>query len=678
MGCVDAAANATEIDKPSEAKYARLIEKKRCSKDNLFREKIMHTSNGRFGIIPVFMFIFLFCASAWAAQWTEVQPGSSELIGDGYVLMGVAVGGESIYIWGPGKDSQGQDTLDIRKSINGGKTFGTLNAAQLVPEAQIFMLTDMSFASEDFGLAAAFALGAASIYKITNGGNTWTPILLQSNPLCSLAYCLDTTHCWFACNDAEILSSHDGAAQWESASLGNEELTVNDLFFLDGSTGWAVGGKETTDDNTGETTIHSEGGVYKTTDGGKTWSALSSKEKRNYHDIQMISTTFGYAIVEEPTSSGSIYQLAKTTDGGRTWTPTPVISSHPQSGQALFVLSALHFFDDQHGWLFGGFGAWDGSAGNEAALLETTDGGQTWSVHAASREDGNAPRGTYISGAEIVSEEWGIAVGDFKVVLRLGEGTPPADGDVDGEGEEEYVPTGTFGDPCPIPPDFLGVYCQEGLQCIWNDDMSHCTKTCTSHGDCGDGVTGCCINLDVNGETDRYCIYDALYEECSSLQESIQPFKSYTKALPGDSCTSQEDCELIEGLSEFCLGVQSTEEPGTIAEQYCSMTCESDDDCYGRRTGCCIGEATDGQGNKVKVCQFGTVCEPEADGDDDTGGDGTIADYPGDGSSDPSGGSGQTDDGGGGSSCRSFPAVAVFSPLLLAVVALLLVRRRRV
>ena len=634
----------------------------------------MPSTNGRWGFWLIFALVSFIVLPAHAAQWTEIQPSAGASVGDGNTMIGVDVAGGDIYVLLPGKDSSGNDSLLLMKSINDGKTFGNIDLAQKVPEAQIFILSGIEFVNEDFGLAAGFALGAASIYKVTAGGNTWTPILLQSNPMCFIPYCLDATHCWFACDDAEIISSHDGATQWESASLGNDEFLIEDIFFLDANTGWAVGGKTTTDDNTGETTIHSEGGVYATTNGGTSWSALASGETRVYRDIQMLTTSFGYAIVEEPTSSGSMYQLAKSTDGGRTWTPTPLPASHPQSGQALFYLSGVHFFDEQHGWVLGGFGSFDNGALNEAALLETTDGGQTWTVHTATREDGSAARGTYITDFEIVSEDWGVAVGDYQVVMKLGEGAPDPDGDSDGE-EEVYVPTGTFGDPCPVPPDFLGVYCKEGLQCIWNDDMSHCTKTCTSHGDCGDGVTGCCLSLEVNGETDRYCIYDAPYDECSDLQDTIDPFKSYTKALPGDACATQDDCELIEGLSEFCLGVEDANNPGTIAEQYCSMTCETDADCYGRRTGCCIGEATDGQGNQVHVCQFGSICEPEVDGDDDgTGSDIPGADDDGSGSNQP-GGSSQTG-GGGGSSCRTLPFAAGF-PLLLASLLLVISRKRR-
>jgi len=121
-------------------------------------------------------------------------------------------------------------------------------------------------------------------------------------------------------------------------------------------------------------------GVYKSTDGGQTWKNMGLNDT---HHIGRI--------VVHPTDPNVVYVAAlghlwgpnrerglfKTTDGGKTWTNTQFIDENtgfvdvamdPESPDTLY---AAAYQRRRRGWGFNGGGPGSG-------LLKTTDGGETW------------------------------------------------------------------------------------------------------------------------------------------------------------------------------------------------------------------------------------------------------------------------------------------------------------
>jgi photosystem II stability/assembly factor-like uncharacterized protein len=219
--------------------------------------------------------------------------------------------------------------------------------------------------------------------------------------------------------------------------IGN---TINDLSFVDASTGWAVG---------------EYGEILKTTDGGVTWLAEASGTHQSLQQARMLDANHGWATgmngtVLRTNDGGATWALQApgfsmpsnvtvnatntlfqgtdralilggywsnderiTTDGGTTWsavtssgfTPlamTPngtlwalqyvwtangnvytVQSSSdggntytPRQQWSTFAPAQLSFGDDQHGWVAG----YDQSSPGTIQLWQTTDGGNTWQV----------------------------------------------------------------------------------------------------------------------------------------------------------------------------------------------------------------------------------------------------------------------------------------------------------
>jgi photosystem II stability/assembly factor-like uncharacterized protein len=244
------------------------------------------------------------------------------------------------------------------------------------------------------------------ILHTTDGGETWqkqeSGIKLS---IFAMAF-IDQNRGWAVAQQATYLHTTNGGASWEQSrieasvegvseesTLALVDPTLYDIYFLDEKTGWMVG---------------EFGKIYHSTDGGTTW-----KEQQNallgqagIDDALNLPTWFGvrFANALEGTVVGLEGKIAKTTDGGQTWTYTAeelaVTSTEPfyalrltgsggwivgasarvlqlQEGgwkpmplgiPAIAWLRAIHFFDDNNGWIVGGYGT----------IVRTTDGGKSW------------------------------------------------------------------------------------------------------------------------------------------------------------------------------------------------------------------------------------------------------------------------------------------------------------
>jgi photosystem II stability/assembly factor-like uncharacterized protein len=115
-----------------------------------------------------------------------------------------------------------------------------------------------------------------------------------------------------------------------------------DLDFVDENYGWVVGYAQR---------------IYKTTDGGASWSRQKTGAFNEvYLDVCFLDTLEGW-VAGMP---GAVYH---TTDGGASWT------GQPTSGSIGWIYDVF-FVDSLNGWI----------AGQNGGMEYTGDGGQTWSV----------------------------------------------------------------------------------------------------------------------------------------------------------------------------------------------------------------------------------------------------------------------------------------------------------
>jgi photosystem II stability/assembly factor-like uncharacterized protein/tetratricopeptide (TPR) repeat protein len=131
-----------------------------------------------------------------------------------------------------------------------------------------------------------------------------------------------------------------------------EDATLNDVCFVDGANGWAVG---------------DHGAIWHTTDGGQRWLPRQSGTNAPLYSIDMIDGERGWAVggIVHPYLRHTTAVMLSTGDGGQTWTPF-------RHGQ-LPALKRVRLFDERRGWAFG-----DSSPLYPSGVFTTTDGGRHW------------------------------------------------------------------------------------------------------------------------------------------------------------------------------------------------------------------------------------------------------------------------------------------------------------
>lgn len=135
---------------------------------------------------------------------------------------------------------------------------------------------------------------------------------------------------------------------------------LNVIYFQNTTTGWLVGH----DQNVGNF-------IAKTTDGGNTWLKKKTAINATLRKVFFLSNLKGWAVgykcyqgCGSPGQSNEAYIL-RTTDGGETWTEQS--SQHP-----YIELSEVRFVSETTGWVAGVYN------NTQSSLLKTIDGGITW------------------------------------------------------------------------------------------------------------------------------------------------------------------------------------------------------------------------------------------------------------------------------------------------------------
>lgn len=122
-------------------------------------------------------------------------------------------------------------------------------------------------------------------------------------------------------------------------------------------------------------------GVWASTDGGTTWQRVSTTRVMS---LTFADPTHGWAALPGgPAVGDPAGGLLSTFDGGRTWTehPNPCASG-------IGWPAAVTFPDALHGWV--GCTS-SGASTNAKGVMATVDGGRTWTVRSAARIPGEGP-----------------------------------------------------------------------------------------------------------------------------------------------------------------------------------------------------------------------------------------------------------------------------------------------
>jgi photosystem II stability/assembly factor-like uncharacterized protein len=154
---------------------------------------------------------------------------------------------------------------------------------------------------------------------------------------------------------SNLWNTEDGGKTWKNISLP-EGLDLYNIKFTSAAVGWVVG-------SSGENPNRN---IYKTLDGGLTWSLLSDLPDL-YFNIDAVNDSVVFVVGYS--TSHCAGRIFKTTNGGKSWidiTPLNIVND--------IDLIPIYFFDQYKGLVQGG------CYNNNRKILKTFDGGLNWEI----------------------------------------------------------------------------------------------------------------------------------------------------------------------------------------------------------------------------------------------------------------------------------------------------------
>jgi photosystem II stability/assembly factor-like uncharacterized protein len=237
----------------------------------------------------------------------------------------------------------------------------------------------LAFATPTHGWAGT--LTASKTLFETQDGHTWTQVAnlpaLAPSAICGMHAVNDQVVYASGTNypnrPPRMMKTMDGGQTWTAWSMKTWADLLIDCYFTSPSRGWVVGGKT---DLPNPTRLNVKPVVLLTEDGGQTWVNRVANMQDQFPPgewgwkIQFLNDQIGFVSLENFSDAA----ILKTTDGGQTWKRLKV--NDPQGNVNL---EGIGFIDEQRGWVGGwgpgGFGAESPPLGFSSA---TSDGGEHW------------------------------------------------------------------------------------------------------------------------------------------------------------------------------------------------------------------------------------------------------------------------------------------------------------
>ena len=170
--------------------------------------------------------------------------------------------------------------------------------------------------------------------------------------------------CWASGADSTVLRTIDGGSSWRKLNVTTDALDFRDIDAIDTQTAFAL--------SIGNGPASR---IYKTTDGGATWSLQFKNENPKAFFDAMSFWDAQHGIVFGDSFDGH-FDVLITENGGESWTrvdPHKLPPALPNEGAFAASGTNIAVFGKDHAWIGTG-------AGERARVLRTSDRGRTWQV----------------------------------------------------------------------------------------------------------------------------------------------------------------------------------------------------------------------------------------------------------------------------------------------------------
>jgi len=282
--------------------------------------------------------------------------------------------------------------------------------------AQLTGTTQVRTYDRSYALAAG---DSGKIFRTLDGGTSWerceSPVFVNE-----ISYVtIPTFDRAFALCDKYILRSLDTGKTW-TVSFTNTFYHFNDIHFLDERTGWAVSSQSEfyTTTNGGDSWTKNpyylsyatklwmldeltlvmmsfDGSVRRTTDGGHTWSAMTTPGSAYLYSMAFADQNRGWI-------AGNYERIWATTDGGMNWTVRQYLPSSQVDNQDICVLDSVNLVV---------VGSESGSMYTPVWIQVTNDGGTSW-------DSLGHPSGMPLVSVSFADRDHGFVAGEDGQLLR--------------------------------------------------------------------------------------------------------------------------------------------------------------------------------------------------------------------------------------------------------------------
>lgn len=227
-------------------------------------------------------------------------------------------------------------------------------------------LQDVFFVNSNHGWLAAHNY----LFKTANGGLDWQQIHNSTNTIFNTVFFTSESIGYALCDNytggytnKQILKTLDGGITWQvlfdtaSTASGGNQFNLGDVFFVNDSVGWVSGIKNG----------WLNGWLRKTTDGGITWVEQTTTSNYGVYRLDFVSPLEGWFFDSDD-------EIFKTSNGGTTWTKVSSLTG------TINKLRDMDFVTPTQGWV----AASSGFAAGPGTIFYTSNGGQSWTAQITS------------------------------------------------------------------------------------------------------------------------------------------------------------------------------------------------------------------------------------------------------------------------------------------------------